>query len=102
MDDLIRNSSYLGGLLLLVAFVTSLIPGAPGAVIQGFAIGIMLLAYAGGTVYLTGAGIVRACLLWPDWRRSLLVAFGVPGILAAGLLLSLPTLGLGNQIYIWS
>lgn len=102
MDDLIRNSSYLGGLLLLVAFVTSLIPGTPGSITQGFALAIMLFAYAGGTVYLTGAGIVRARLLWPAWRQSLLVAFGVPGILAAALLLSLPALALGNQLYIWS
>ena len=102
MDDLIRNSSYLGGLLLLVAFVTSLIPGTPGSTIQAFAIGIMLFAYAGGAIYLSGAGLARALLLWPAWRRSLLVAFGVPGILAAALLLSLPTLALGNQIFIWS
>lgn len=102
MDDLIRNSSWLGGLLLVVAFVTSLIPGTPGSAIQGFALAIMLFAYAGGTVYLTGAGLVRARLLWPAWRQSLLVAFGVPGILAAALLLALPTLALGNQLYIWS
>lgn len=101
MDDLIRNSAYFGGLLLLVVFVTSLIPGAPGSTIQFFAVGIMLFAYVGGAVFLTGAGIVRACLLWPAWRQSLLVAFGVPGILATGLLLAPPALAVGNQVYIW-
>ncbi len=102
MADLIRNTSILGGLLLILLFVTSLIPGLPGSTIQFFSILIMLPIYACGSVFLISAGIARAWLLRSDWRRSLAAGLGVPAILVGALLLSIPTLKLGNQLHIWT
>ncbi|RJF93713.1 hypothetical protein [Sphingomonas cavernae] len=100
MKDLFKKSAFLGAALLALTFVTSLIPGNFGSTLQILMLPALLL-FAWAAMALFIIALRKAYSLWPDWRRAILVACGVPAILSVSTALILPTLWAGNKTYIW-